>query len=441
MFKSRVTARLILLLVLSAGVRSAALAARWSHLSSDPDAYRLIAENLRAGGVYSRTQSGSPLQPTAFRPPLYPLLLATCAWGGRVTPLIVAALHLVLGVLSVWLAWLVARQWGLAEWSYLVAILVACDPILANQSTEVMTETLATTLALVALLALTRMTDDASWKVCLAAGAALGLATLCRPTFLIWAGLAGLWLLVRWRWSTGILSATLMLVGCTVILAPWVIRNQIVMGHPIIATTHGGYTLLLGNNRPFYEHLRTARLGSVWDARELLPLVDATLARDTASVNDSDQLGAPPHSEIVADQRLYELARETIGDELAMFAYASLIRVGRLWTPLPHQLSDDESAARSLLRWAIGLWYVVAFVFALAGVWQLGRRVLATPWVWGLTCMLALTLVHSVYWSNMRMRAPAMPVVYLLVAVGCSQVWWWVARRDHSGPNQDPHGC
>ena len=49
-------------------------------------------------------------------------------------------------------------------------------------------------------------------------------------------------------------------------LAPWAIRNQIVVGRPIVSTTHGGYTLLLGNNPSFYDHLRTAPRGTVWSA-------------------------------------------------------------------------------------------------------------------------------------------------------------------------------
>jgi hypothetical protein len=44
-------------------------------------------------------------------------------------------------------------------------------------------------------------------------------------------------------------------------------------------------------------------------------------------------------------------------------------------------------------------------------------------------CVLAFTLVHAVYWSNMRMRAPAMPVVYLAVAYGCRQFCDWALSR------------
>ena len=39
------------------------------------------------------------------------------------------------------------------------------------------------------------------------------------------------------------------------VLTPWVIRNAVKFGAFIPATTHGGYTLLLGNNRVFFEEV------------------------------------------------------------------------------------------------------------------------------------------------------------------------------------------
>jgi hypothetical protein len=69
---------------------------------------------------------------------------------------------------------------------------------------------------------------------------------------------------------------------------------------------------------------------------------------------------------------------------------------------------------------------VIAF-YGLIG--QLGRRSMAPLWLWGLLLMVALTAVHSVYWSNMRMRAPAMPIVYLLFAAGCRGIYDHIACR------------
>ena len=46
-------------------------------------------------------------------------------------------------------------------------------------------------------------------------------------------------------------------IGCVVliILSPWVYRNYQLFDKPVFATTHGGYTLLLGNNPLYYQQL------------------------------------------------------------------------------------------------------------------------------------------------------------------------------------------
>ena len=48
-------------------------------LEADPDGYRQLAQNVATQGVYTTTGD-----PTAFRPPLYPLLLVSTVVGGEV---------------------------------------------------------------------------------------------------------------------------------------------------------------------------------------------------------------------------------------------------------------------------------------------------------------------------------------------------------------------
>ena len=98
----------------------------------------------------------NPRPAKSRRPPIVrhsiPLVLATTAWNGRVTAGAVAAWHLVAGVSTVWLVLRLARQLNLGRAAPLAALLVACDPILLNQSTLVMTETLAALLAAAVLV-------------------------------------------------------------------------------------------------------------------------------------------------------------------------------------------------------------------------------------------------------------------------------------------------
>ncbi len=118
----------------------------------DPDNYLPLAEALARGdGLSFRGR------PTAYRPPLYPLVLAplttlpgkSLSWGIR-------ALHLALGVGTVGLVMRAARGWGLSPARVATAgAIVAFDPVLVSQARAVMTETLAAFLVALALMVLT----------------------------------------------------------------------------------------------------------------------------------------------------------------------------------------------------------------------------------------------------------------------------------------------
>jgi hypothetical protein len=69
-----------------------------------------------------------------------------------------------------------------------------------------------------------------------------------------------------------------------------------------------------------------------------------------------------------------------------------------------------------LLRYATAVWYCGVYVMAAVGIWRLRWRLVRAPWVWGVLLCLAFTAVHTLYWCNLRMRAPLMPFVALVAA-------------------------
>jgi 4-amino-4-deoxy-L-arabinose transferase-like glycosyltransferase len=401
-----------LLIVATILVRGGAIIAQRHQLSRDPDGYRAISENLLQRGVFSSAGADVPPTPTAYRPPLYPLSLTSVSWHRQVRPWGVAGLHVVLGAVTVLLVYRLGRAWRLGSWSWLAAVLVACDPILLNQSAQVMSETLATCLVVLSLLALTSAIQAGPWWNGWFAGLALGLAALCRPTFLVWAALCCAyvvcWEARRHRSRFGWTRAGVLMLGVLVALAPWAVRNRLVLGRPLITTTHGGYTLLLGNNPYFFHHLRHQPWGVVWDANEL----QQALAAEPHPRGEE-------HGELRRDRRHYALAWQAIRQEPGTFVVACAVRVGRLWSPLPHRLESSESSRRAALRYLVAAWYLAAYALALVGAWRLGRDLARLPWVWAVLLFAAFTLVHSLYWSNLRMRAPLMPGVYLVAAAAC----------------------
>jgi hypothetical protein len=427
------------LLVFTLIVRGAALWAMRGNLNQDPDAYREIAEFLLERGEFavgklSPFEGGSRPIPTAYRPPLYPVVLGNlpATSGKQISLAKVAALHLVLGAVTVWLTWLTTARYlvcrasleGLWHVPFLAGLLVACDPILLNQQSLVMTETLAAFLTILALWCLARFDGNRDWFNAGLAGGTIGLAVLCRPTFLPWLGLVGLVMLfVRGRkseiksqksgfqwfddlgWRFGNVAG--LVVGFAAITSPWAIRNYRVFGKPMITTTHGGYTLYLGNNEWFYSWLKDDTTGLPWDARVFQARLWSRWSTNPASFS---------RAELVFDDLCYKSATQTISKQREMFLRACAYRVTQLWSPLPHKLTKDESTGRKLLRYATAVWYCGVYVLAAIGIWRLRWQVLQPPWIWGVLLCLAFTAVHTFYWTNLRMRAPLMPFIAMLAA-------------------------
>ncbi len=394
------------LLIVALLVRGGFLLATPHALESDPDGYRALAQNLVERGIFGYGET-----PTAYRPPLYPLILTPLVALGDGSTAAIGILHVVLGVATVGLAYRLANLWGLERLSVVAAGLVAVDPLLLMQSTIVMTETLAVFLAVLALIGLTLAAKQPTTARTALAGFAVALASLCRPTFLPWMALGAL--VLPWYGLTRTDRLRTFAVYClaaAVVLAPWVVRNQVRFGRPIAGTTHGGYTLLLANNRLYYDHLRREPWRSVWPADALNEWWLTRASRAT------------PADELGADQLAYDEAIDTIRREPEMFLYSSLLRVAWLWSPLPHQTDPQEGTPERFARWAVGAWYVAELLLAALGMaavffgWKDQDRggphpMRHTGWIWGVFLLLVFTAVHTLFWTNIRMRAPLMPVV------------------------------
>ena len=377
-------------------------------LLADRDAYRRLAQSLYATGTFGVLDpQGQPVA-TAYRPPLYPWLLSWLQ-GFDSDLLPIAILHSILGACSVMLTYRIAFRLGLSGLQSLAAsALVLFDPILLRQSTLVMTETLATFLGLFAWW-LALFLDRNSTRgaaigaaIGLAIGATLGIACLCRPTALAWALLWGGSELRR-----NPLRASCLLLGCLLVLLPWWKRNQSEIGQGLWATTHGGYTLLLANNPILYEHWETSwsrqwdddRFHAWWQAKRLEENVRA----------ESDELAS--------DALANALGWQSIRANPVLFFKACAIREGWMWAWWP-----AEHQAHWILRVAIGIWYAITTIAGFVGLIRLLGRAGSEPkfacWLPALTLAASLCLVHAVYWSNMRMRAPIIPVISLLAVYG-----------------------
>lgn len=416
-------------LTLAVVLRCVALWKYGALLEQDRDAYRAIAQEIAAGRGFADLTTHLP---TAYRPPLYPLVLAAvlgCGGGDAA----IGALHVVLGAGTTALTILLGLRLGLGRASYLAGVLVAVDPLLLHNTALVMTETLA---AFLTVLLLWFAVQPEGVRHNLLVGATFGLCCLCRPTYLA-AGpvfLIGCWWARRRQvderspetrdppWpplAKGGRTMIAVAVGALIVVSPWVVRNALVMGRPIVATTHGGYTLLLGHNPAYYREVVDRPWGAVFEGEPQAAWakeVEEELARETPPL---DVAHLSPEVEMARDGWMNRRAWETIRSDPGAAIRAGLTLLGRLWNITP--LSTGGAPNTPTIRWIIGTFYAATFGAVAFGSWRLTR----SEWrIWWPVIVLPITftLVHSLYWADMRMRGPLVPCLAVLAARGVCRV-------------------
>ncbi|MEM8910362.1 MAG: hypothetical protein AAGC97_01240 [Planctomycetota bacterium] len=418
-------------------IRGSVVLLRPDALDSDPDAYRALAESLHATGTFGLIDANGTVTPTAFRPPLYPWLLSWLVDDtGVLTNRAVGGLHVFLGALTSLITWDIAtRLLRSIKLATVAMLLVAVDPILLVQSTLVMTETLAVMLVtLVWWCWVHRIggrhreeaqrpdvtpTPPTSTAADLIAASLLGIVLtmciLCRPTFLVWTGL----LIAAFPWTLGagqqhrwaMIVVTVLIIGGGI--GAWTARNQVRLGAPVWATSHGGYTLWLGNNESFFDYVDRSRRWESWlpwnrrpwDATEFL---DSHL-EDQRRLVDDGQI----KTEMDEDAWAYGRAKQAIENRPATFAWACLLRVTRLWHPFPMRVPGRALAGVLL----VGCFYMVVEGLVIFAVIRHGWRWKIAWWP-AFALVLTLTGVHTAYWSNARMRSPVTPMFAVAAMAG-----------------------
>ena len=405
-------------------LRLAVVAVLGAGLDDDRDAYLGLARGLVAGDGFVSPGSHTP---TAYRPPAYPLFVALIfALGGGSLALGVA--QAVLGSLTVALTWWIGTRLGGARLDgaavgLIAGLLVALEPLSLANTALAMTETLATTL-LVAWIA-TLLAPPTTITLACVAGLAAGLGLLCRPIFLPVIALGLAWSLCTSRRSSdhpsphslltrhnvplsekNLLLVVGLVAGLT--LAPWAVRNQLVFGRPLLTTTHGGYTLLLGHNDVYYAEVVNGPSGAVWE-RDSLEQWQQQLDQDLAAE------GIAADDEFARDTACSQRAWANIRENPPLAFRAGLSLLGRFWSLAPR--STAERPLPMPVLWAIALFNVLLFSAALVGLAVFWKRDRTTAITLALP-LLVFTALHSLYWSDQRMRAPLVPLLALLAAVG-----------------------
>ena len=219
----------------------------------DPTFYRIFADALAAGRGYQLPDG----QVTAYYPVGYPAALASVYWlfdglgwtGGR------ANLHFFLNLVAAGLSFPLLYVIGRRLFDHRVGLLAAAGlalmPNLVFHTSLALTETVFNTVALAAVaLVVSSPWDGRSNRSLAAFGALVGIAALVRPPSLLFVpvlAVAGA-RAAGWRWRETGRSLIVPALAAAVVIAPWTVRNIVVMDAPILISSNVGDNLCIGNN-------------------------------------------------------------------------------------------------------------------------------------------------------------------------------------------------
>jgi 4-amino-4-deoxy-L-arabinose transferase-like glycosyltransferase len=373
---------------------------------NDSHDYDQYAVSLVKTGKFPDSQFAAG--PTAFRAPLFPIVLsaayeisgvdsASARWeAGRV-------LEAILGAITVGLIGLIAlRLWGPPP-AVVAAAVAAVYPPLILVGSSLMTESLYIPLGLAAVLAaLLHRGSIHRLRWAIAAGILIALAALARPTML--AVLVPILFLVwdrRQRRSWSALRPPLAaLVAALIVLAPWTVRNEVVLHNFVPVSTETGYAVVgtynsLAQNRTDYRAL--------W----LPPLFEsARLTKAARGLNEA-QLS----NKLTSWALNYIKAHPASVLATTWWSALRLLNLNGVRFERIAEASfgyDPNLAAISVY----GFWVVGAL--ALLGIATAAAR--RVPWAFWL-CPMAVLLPTVVVVGATRYRSPADPFVVMLAAL------------------------
>ena len=399
------------LLLAALALRVAEIERTTYHPVVDAGSYLKLASEIAHIGDYSNSHepqsgAGGTRGPSAYFPPGYPYFLAAVDLiDGHPTPRDGAVQparysQAVLGTVTVGLVGLVALE-AFGETVGLIALaLAAVYPVLIELSGTLVAENLLTALVLAATWAALRAGRSShAYRWIATAGVLTGLSILTHingVVLLLPLGVAA------WRARPTILAPGLLLVTALLTVAPWTIRNAVVLHRFVPVTDETGITLV-GTYNP--ASASNHRVPYKWRIYSRLP-GERSLVRQARNLTEPE-----------LSSRLQSQALHYIGDHpLAPFAviYHNTLRMLELEGSFAWRASAAaiDLPAQTAEIGVIGFWVLCAL--ALTGAFTAAARA-APRWIWAVPLLFWLS-VAIVNVETPRFREPIDPFLILLAA-------------------------
>lgn len=394
---------------------------------SDPVLYLMSASSIAAGDGYTSFLG----EPTAYYPPGYPYFLGAIQWfvdavglDGHLV-LVVGIVQALLGGMAAAAVVVVGYNLGSVRLGVLAGTLFALWPNLVLHTPLTLSESLFLALFCTMLAALCTLGGNGAGRPRAAQATVVASAAACtfvRPQSiaLVVPAVAMAWWWAGLGWRRSLAGAAWVTAGVLVAVAPWTIRNAVVMDAFVPMSTNTGDNLCMG----FHE---SARGGFVL----------APQCKTDGSYIDGPQV------EVARDAELRQRAVDWVLDNPGALGLLSVRKLQATfstdWDGLAawESYGEDEhlrDGTRSALRWILNGYYVVVALAALVGsVLVLRRRRDDPSALLVLLVGLSGALLPVLFFGGPRFKIPAVPTLALLAAVAVEALLQRRATRKVSG--------
>lgn len=357
----------------------------------DETSYYQIAINLMSSRGYSATGLDKLAEPTAYRPPLFPSLLAIGfrLFGASLKRGLI--LNQVFVVLLIPLAFLLGSLLCNSRCGIIAAILVAFWPHGFFFGSFLLTEPLFALLQLITFGLLVKFALTPSPYLAAAAGIAAAGSFLSRTSFSFILACIGLWFLwlpqKRRKWRLAMVFFGSFLFG----VSPWILRNLVVMKAFIPGTTGSGVVFAGAHNQD-------------------------TLTRDLGKwIEPKDP--AVPHAERMTetekDAYYWKLGFSSLSHRPpGLLLKVIVAKVIRLWVPLQRIVEDRVCSVCNIL---MSIPFSFIFFISFIGLWwyRSHREVVLLA----VAFLAGTTLESAVFWGTSRFRMPVEPILWIFASL------------------------
>ena len=367
-----------------------------------PDYYHVIAQNLLNGKGYIISNNDAPV---VWRPPLYPLFLAAIyfIFGIQHLPVVIAQI-LINSFTSVLIYKLMKRIFS-PNIGICSALIYSLYPFAAYYLVRELPLIMFNFLLIILIHTMYRFYDEPNWINAFLFGVIQGILILTKLFFKGFPFFVILYILIayifRFSFFGGIKKpfqlVFMMILGLSIILTPWIIRNYKIVGDFPVIGVGGGFTMWVGNNIHFdgkdYDQLPIYQVFEM--RKEVLKIIG-----DGSGIDYKN------------DRKLFD---ETIRNFIRYPKETGLLmakKIFRLWFS-PYSLRMQKYV------WLVTIFQTMIILPGLLGIFlALKYRIRICPL---LLILFYFQIVYTLFAATIRYCIPVMPIVISFAVYGISK--------------------